>query len=194
MYTYRRFKTSKWSLSIILIAVALVAWGVLGLTGTPLAKRELATFKLEYSDDSDVAFVGGEQVVDGAVEVDMYMPGCGSINVQWQVVLGLPDSEDFPELEVLEPTYWQILERKKTPGTVLVQYAFRGQHKDGSIVEYGIQMPGTIEGEGELLPAPGEPTTVSSSAEAELSVTKGKYKNGYSWTGYLDWTLTITRK
>ena len=39
MSTYRRFKTSKWSLSIILIAVALVAWGVLGLTGTPLAKK-----------------------------------------------------------------------------------------------------------------------------------------------------------
>ncbi len=35
MYTYRRFKTSKWSLSIILIAVALVVWGNLGLAKKP---------------------------------------------------------------------------------------------------------------------------------------------------------------
>ena len=37
MYTYKRFRTSKSAVIIVLIALALVAWGILGSTGTTLA-------------------------------------------------------------------------------------------------------------------------------------------------------------
>ena len=39
MYTYKRFKTSKSAVSIILIALALVVWSVLGLAGSVLAGK-----------------------------------------------------------------------------------------------------------------------------------------------------------
>jgi hypothetical protein len=60
MYTYRRFKTTKSTVSILLIALVLVAWGVLGLTDTPLAKKggggkEKVTFDVDLNlkGDSD---------------------------------------------------------------------------------------------------------------------------------------------
>ena len=54
MYTYRRFKTSKWSLTIILTALAVVTWGILGLTGTPLAKKpQEATIDVHLELDPD---------------------------------------------------------------------------------------------------------------------------------------------
>ena len=57
MYTYKRFRTPKSAVTVILIALALVAWGVLGLTGTLLAKKGgggKASFDVELDlEDSD---------------------------------------------------------------------------------------------------------------------------------------------
>ena len=50
MYIYKRFKASKRRIAVIVIALARVAWGILGLTGTPLAKKgggEKVTFDVE---------------------------------------------------------------------------------------------------------------------------------------------------
>ncbi|MFC1716638.1 hypothetical protein ACFL6S_23425 [Candidatus Poribacteria bacterium] len=45
MYTYKRFGASRSAVIIVLIALALVACGILGLTGTPLAGKPVkATF------------------------------------------------------------------------------------------------------------------------------------------------------
>lgn len=66
MYKYRRFRTSKSAVTIILIVLALVTWGILGLTGTPLAKKGgggKATFEVALDltgSGGTVNFVDGE--------------------------------------------------------------------------------------------------------------------------------------
>ena len=61
MYIYKRFKTSKWSLTIILITLALVAWGVLGPTSALLAgkggKDKTLHLNVTFKED------GGERIM-----------------------------------------------------------------------------------------------------------------------------------
>lgn len=52
MYIYRRLRTSKSAVTIILIALALAAWGLLGPTGTTLAKKGKTTYEVILDIDS----------------------------------------------------------------------------------------------------------------------------------------------
>ncbi len=47
MYAYKRFRTSKSALIIILMALALVVWGLLGLTDTSLARKGGTAFNVQ---------------------------------------------------------------------------------------------------------------------------------------------------
>ena len=187
MYTYKRFKASKSAVIIILIALALVIWGILGLTGTPLAKkRELVTFELKYVS-GPLAFVPQPLTISCPVP-----PGSTQIG-DHDVVL---DVSAFGK-EAKEPGHLLLIEQdKQNANEVHVTYWFTDAQ---SGVKYQLGMLGTFDSDPPYnwLPAPGS-TTFVNAAEGEnwmLSPSpdkRGKSEGGDTETGNLDWTLEIT--
>ena len=193
MYTYKRFRTSKSAVTIILIILALVAWEILGLTGTPLAKKgkgkETATFEISYIEDSALAFVpqplpiscpippGSTQIGDHGVVLDLSAFGEYTVSLEAKgpgpLLLIEQDQQDVSEAHV---SYWFT--------------------DAGSGVQYQLEMLGMfVPNPDNWLPAPGSTATVAA-AEGDnwtLSPLKGKRKEVHTETGELNWTLEITR-
>ena len=87
MYICKRFRTSRLSVIIILITLALIAWEVLGPTGTLLAKKggdEKATYKVDLLIEGnhfsgmaswqtlDVAFPDNDIICVNSIELDLF--------------------------------------------------------------------------------------------------------------------------
>ena len=80
MYTYKRFRISKSAVIIILMALALVAWGILGLTDMSLARKGGTAFKVTL-------FLGG---VPDPFHGTAYLSGLG-VNF-FKLPPGAPDN------------------------------------------------------------------------------------------------------
>ena len=90
MYTYKRFRTSKPTSIISLIALALVAWGILGLTGTPLAKKTKTVYEVRLdlngvicigeSEGGYAMFPATESIQVGTELLDLTMLSLGGKN------------------------------------------------------------------------------------------------------------------
>jgi hypothetical protein len=190
MYTYKRFKTSKWDITIVLLALVLVIWGILGLIDTPLAKkREEVTFELEYVS-GPLAFDPQPLTISRPIP-----PGSTEIG-DHGVVLDLSHFGDYTVSEAEEPgPLWEIEQVKRDANRLNVRYWFTDA---GSGVKYCLYMPGTFASDPDnWLPAPGSIATVTGAEGVKgvnwkLSPLKGKYGVDPK-TGYLDWTLKITR-
>ena len=122
MYTYKRFRTPKSAVIIILIAVALVAWGILGLTGTPLAKKgkEIATFKLKYVD-SALAFAKGTEEVTmeispGTKWISAFPSGPSNPIRALYMPFLIPDFTDDEEWDDFDDDIDQVLGRCREAG------------------------------------------------------------------------------
>lgn len=213
MYAYKRFGTSKSVVAIILIALALVTWGVLGLIGNTLARKpeepdedqgkQTATFKLTYSADCALAFADGTEtatteISSGTNGINVF-PARPNQKLRALRMPFLPDcftpSGDLNDLVgVTHHTHMLVSQQKSDPGTALVQVWFDALGNDGeSIVNYYFDMAGTIEGD--WLPTKGSSTFVTSLDNDywEIKPSKGKDSSvACKWEGPgLDWELKI---
>ena len=166
MYICRRFRTSKSVVTILLIALMLVACGILGHT------KEKATFRLKYSDDSEIFFVDGEKVSEGAIT------STNEGTTQRLSADGVELDLSFCGLVVsdVRSTQWVVVSKKDKPA--LMRYWFTAT--DGNF--YNLDAYGTCNGD--LQPESGT-TIVTGTGEWNLSDTG----HGYD----IEWKLEITR-
>jgi hypothetical protein len=168
-------------MTILLMALALVAWGILGHMSVSLAKKgggqgkEKATFRLKYSDDSEIFFVDGEKVSDGAITAtnDETTQRLYAIGVELDLsFFGLEVSDD-PDIR---SPYWVVISKKRKPA--VMRYWFTAT--DGNF--YNLDAYGTCNGD--LQPESGT-TTVTGTGEWYFSDT---------WHGDdLYWKLIVER-
>ena len=213
MYTYKRFRTSKSALIIILIALALVAWGILGITGKPLAKKggdqgkETATFNLTltYFDvspeiPSALAFAKGTETVTNEISpgtkwIDVFPSGPNNPTRALYMPFLIPDFTDDGFVGVTHHTHMLVSQDKSDPGVAEVGFSFDALGTDRSIVPYGFWMRGEIIGD--WLPTIGKTTVITalSGDYWEIKPSKAKYRSvACEWEGPgLDWELEIER-
>ena len=191
MYTYKRFRTSKAAVTIILIALALAVWGAVEFTGNALAKKpdgggggggkEEVTYTVTYTQIAapDLFDLEGSMVTlsdDARVfNLRTQVADLSSLGVDWV------DHEGVG--------WWQLGRSKKEPQIAILRYWFTDT-TTGS--DYLLTMPGTISGE--WLSAT-EPTVVESSGDWVVSTNGGRDKGngvGEDSGSDLGWAVTLT--